>query len=135
MAEFDSTLNVVPTQTVGSSPVIIDTSALAVAKLAEAFTGQFFKEKAQAKKEEAGAAKDKVLNGVASFIQRAGAAANTRGGPSLSNSKLKVNNFLASTLAANPQLTTEIGKIASSNISSSGLGAGKSQAVLQPMLR
>ncbi len=123
MAEFNSDLNVVPTQTVGQSPVIVDTSSLAVAKLAEAFTGQFFAEKAQAKK--------RVLGEVASFIQRTGASANMKGGPSLSQAKLKVNTFLASTLANNPQLTAEIGKVASSNLSTSGLSAGKSQAVLR----
>ncbi len=129
MAKFDSTLNVVPTQTTASSPVVVDTSALAVAQLAEAFTGQFAAFKVKEKKQDAEDASNKVLAGVASGIQKLGAAAES-GQITLSQARVQMTDLVSSTIVANTSLTEEISKIAASSRTSSGLGAGKSQAQL-----
>ena len=127
MATFDSTLNVVPTQTTATSPAIIDTSALAVAKLAESFTGQFLQFKDKEKKDAALDAKNKVLSDVAVGITKLGTAAES-GQITLTQARVQRGDLVAQAMTANPSLAAEITKISGSASTNVGLSTGKTQA-------
>lgn len=129
MANFEETLSVVPTTTVGASPAIIDTSALAVAKLAEAFTGGFLDFKQKEAKQESINAEGKVLSSLQSDILSLGTAAD-QGSITLTEANVRARQRTQQALAQNPGLSKDIGKIFSNTRTSAGLSAGKTNAQL-----
>lgn len=129
MANFEETLSAVPTTTVGASPAIIDTSALAVAKLAEAFTGQFLDFKQKKAKQKKVDAEGKVLASLQSDILALGTAAD-QGSINLTEANVRARKRTQQALAQNPNLSKEIGKVFTQTRTSSGLSSGKTNSQL-----
>lgn len=131
MAQFDTNLEATPTQTVGSSPVVISQEGLGIAQAAQAFTGMFLDFKAKEKKQEVEDARAKLLAGVTNDIIALGQASEQQGGLSLQQAKVGSLNVVRQAIERNPSLTKEIQEAAASARTLTGLGGGKTSAQLR----
>lgn len=130
MARFDVGLETQPTTTVGRAPAVVDTSALAVAQLAEAFAGQYFSEQAELKKQEKKDAASALVAGLQTDILKLGQSVES-GEKTLSQGNVLARQLTIETITANPSLSSELSKVYVDSAKAAGLTAGKSEAQLR----
>lgn len=130
MARFDVGLEATPTTTIGRGPAIIDTSALAVSQIAEAFAKQFVSEKFRQQESQKKDATSAALSGLQTDILKVGQAVES-GEMNLSRGNIVTRQRLIEFITQNPSLSKEAGELYSATTKNAGLTAGKSEAQLR----